>query len=206
MSQSYLMIDVNDERASALAEILSNKTCKKIIQLLSEKELSETEISNALKSPANTVNYNVKKLMDSGLIEKANKFWSVKGKSVSTYKISNKKILISPRPMVRGVLPVAIITGLVALGISKLFSVASNTLNYSNDVYSVSSSGAGVASGMMKVAAPSIAQQAPDRVTEAVTSAGTVVTAGSGIGPWAWFLLGAWISILLFVGWQVWKK
>ena len=144
MAESYLMIDVNDERTGAIAEILSNKTCKKIIQLLSEKELSETEIAQKLGSPANTINYNVKKLVDTGLIEQANKFWSVKGKKVSTYKISNKKILISPKPAIKGILPAAIVTGLLTLGI-KFFVSPTSTVANSLDQYSDTSFGITVA-------------------------------------------------------------
>ena len=198
------MIDVNDERAGALAEILSNKTCKKILQLLSEAELSESEIAKSLKSPANTINYNIKKLVESGLIEQAHKFWSVKGKKVSTYKVSNKKILISPKPMIKGILPAAIVTGLLTLGVKFFFgdNISNNSSSIVQSANQYSTSGAvGVANTAAMLAQPSI-----DRAGDLSGAAQTAVIAGTGVGPWAWFLLGAWGALLIFVIAQMWRK
>jgi predicted transcriptional regulator len=97
-NKKYVMLDLDDERIASLSNVLGNKTCKKILDYLAEKEASETQIANDLKMPANTVNYNIKQLLDAGLIEKTKTFfWSVKGKKVPTYTIANKKIVISPK-------------------------------------------------------------------------------------------------------------
>ncbi|MBI2631720.1 beta-propeller domain-containing protein [Candidatus Pacearchaeota archaeon] len=99
--EKYLNVDLNDPRSAAIAEVMTNKTCKKILDLIAEKEMSESDISSLLNIPLNTVGYNIKKLLDAGLIEKCkNFFWSVKGKKIPTYKLSNKKIIISPRRLV----------------------------------------------------------------------------------------------------------
>ena len=80
MNKKYVMFDLDDERILSLSNVLSNKTCKKILEYLADKEASETEISYELKLPANTVNYNIKQLLESGFIEKTkDSFWSVKG-------------------------------------------------------------------------------------------------------------------------------
>ena len=98
MVEKYLMLDLNNEKSIKIAEVLSNKTCKKILNLLSDKELTQTEISNNLKINMNTLDYNITKLLDSGLIEQSNKyFWSVKGKKIKTYRLANKKIVISTK-------------------------------------------------------------------------------------------------------------
>jgi len=100
MSDKYLNIDLNDPRSAAIAEVMSNKTCKKIIELLAEKEMSESDIASALGLPLNTVGYNIGKLLKVGLVDKSKTFfWSVKGKKIPTYRLSNKKILISPKRM-----------------------------------------------------------------------------------------------------------
>src|SRR3989338_6761074 len=118
MSDKYLMLDMDDEKTNQIAEIMSNKTCKAILLLLAEKEMSEGDIAGALKMPLNTVGYNVKKLTESGLIEKSKAFfWSAKGRKIPTYKISNKKIVISPKPGFKGIVPAILISGLAALGI-----------------------------------------------------------------------------------------
>ena len=86
MVKKQIVFDLDDPRISNLADVISNKTSKKILNYLAEKESSETEISIDLKLPANTVNYNIKKLLETGLIEKTkNHFWSVKGKKILIY-------------------------------------------------------------------------------------------------------------------------
>ncbi|MCL6500851.1 MAG: helix-turn-helix domain-containing protein, partial [Candidatus Pacearchaeota archaeon] len=91
MSKKYLMVSLEDPRTRKIAAVLSNKTCKKIIDMLAEKEASKSEIAKALKIPLNTTEYNVNKLVEAGLIEKSkNYFWSAKGKKIEIYKISNK--------------------------------------------------------------------------------------------------------------------
>ncbi|MEK6825474.1 MAG: beta-propeller domain-containing protein [Nanoarchaeota archaeon] len=112
MSDKYLNIDLHDPRAAAIAEVLANKTCKKILDLLAEKEMSESDISNLLGIPLNTVGYNMKKLLESGLVVKTKTFfWSVKGKKIPTYRLANKKIVISPRRI--PVAPLALTCGLL---------------------------------------------------------------------------------------------
>ncbi|MEM3074408.1 MAG: helix-turn-helix domain-containing protein [Candidatus Pacearchaeota archaeon] len=96
-TKKYLNIALDDSRISDLADVISNKTSKKIISFIADKESSESEISKELNIPATTVNYNIQKLLKSGLIKKSSEFsWSIKGKKIPKYKIANKKIIISP--------------------------------------------------------------------------------------------------------------
>ena len=110
------MLSLDDEKAGQISEIIGSKTCKAILDLLTEKELTESEIASELKIPLNTIDYNVKKLVSSGLIEPKKFFWSVKGKKIPSYRISNKSIIISPKSnKVKTILPVVLISGLAAL-------------------------------------------------------------------------------------------
>jgi len=115
-SDKFILMGLNDEKAGHIAEVLKNKTCKKILDYLAEiKEASEKDMSRVLEIPINTVEYNLKKLVKSGLVVKAkNFFWSVKGRKISMYKLARKHIIISPnkRPSLgalKGVLPVIFI-------------------------------------------------------------------------------------------------
>jgi DNA-binding transcriptional ArsR family regulator len=121
MVKKYISVDINDERMSKIAEILANKTAKKILNLLAEKELSESDIANELGIAINTVEYNLKKLMEAGLVEKAtNYFWSTRGKRIVLYRASNKKIIISPKTKFGGLLA-SVIGGGFILGGLKIF-------------------------------------------------------------------------------------
>lgn len=99
VDEKFLMFSMDDERIKSLSEVLGNKTCKKIIEYLSEtNEASQKDISTSVKLPMNTTEYNIKKLLESGLIQKRkNFFWSKKGKRIVMYELSNKSIVISPR-------------------------------------------------------------------------------------------------------------
>lgn len=199
MVEKYLNIDLEDPRIGAVADVISNKSCKKILSLLSEKEMSESDIAQSLKMPLNTVGYNVKKLVEAGLIEKSQSFfWSVKGKKVPTYRLSNKKIVISPKIKVKGIIPTVIITGIIAWVIKIVTSPANKI---SDEAYSTSQAG----ESMLKSA-----NYASDAGVEAVEAAPSF---SSGIhnyittapDAWAWFFVGALAGMLIFLLWN-WRK
>ncbi len=127
MEKKYILISMEDSGAKKLSKVLGNAACKKIIDLLAEKELSEKDIADALKTPINTVEYNLNKLMQAELIEKAkNFFWSKKGKKIDIYRLSNKSIIISPRSSrisskIKSILPVALLSGIGTILIKSIF-------------------------------------------------------------------------------------
>jgi DNA-binding transcriptional ArsR family regulator len=59
MTKNSVLIDLDDPRAAKIAEVMTNDTCKKILGLLAEGELSVGEISDKLGIPLNTASYNV---------------------------------------------------------------------------------------------------------------------------------------------------
>jgi predicted ArsR family transcriptional regulator len=94
----YIMVSMDDEKSKHLAGVLDDPTAKKILTLLSQKDASEADIANDLQIPASTAEYNIQKLVASGLIEKSEDFfWSVKGKKIPIYKLSKKYIVIAPK-------------------------------------------------------------------------------------------------------------
>lgn len=119
----YIAVSLDDEKAKDIAEVISNKTAKKILNILSEKDLSESDIASSLNLPLNTIEYNLKKLEKAGLIEKAKQFfWSTRGKKIPTYKLANKSILISTKQKIKGILPAAVFSFIAAIGIRFYFS------------------------------------------------------------------------------------
>jgi predicted transcriptional regulator len=97
MAEKYIMFSLEDEKSRKLGEVISNPTCKKIVNFLSENEASASDISKELKIPMNTLDYNLKKLVQASLIEKTKHFWSKKGKKIHIYKVANKLIVIQPK-------------------------------------------------------------------------------------------------------------
>ena len=172
-SEKYILFSLEDEKSKKLGEAISNPTCKKILALISEKELSEEDISKELKVPINTVEYNLKKLLHSGLIEKSKDFfWSKRGKKIPVYKIANKLIVISPKnsnlsSKLKNILPVALFSGILTL----LISVYSNARVFSQDA-------------LLKTANVPM-----------IESAGQISTFSTS-GNWVWFLAG-WFSFMI---------
>ncbi len=179
MAEKYLNIDLNDERTGKIAEVLANKTAKRILLQLADKEMSVSEIAQELKIPLNTADYNIKNLINTGLIERSkNFFWSIKGKKILTYRVSNKKIVISPKISFRGLIPAILISGLLALGI-KIYSDYSGT------------------EIRQKASVPAEAA-----LSAAQTGYDVLVNTENA---WLWFLSGALIALIIFVLWN-WRK
>ncbi len=195
---NYILISLDDEKSKAIAEVLSSKTCKKIINYLAEtKEASQKDLSDALKIPMNTIEYNVKKLLSSGFIQKRkNFFWSKKGKKIIMYELSKKSVIISHKKSVsskiKSILPAFILTaaGTFALWTyQKIKSVSQNLPNTDDVLYA-----------------------AEKAVTQTAGSGGG---GGGAISPetlltpigtplWLWFLIGSLIAIFIIsvVNWR----
>ena len=216
MGDKFILMDMDDERSKKIAEVIGNKTCKKIIDYLSEvKEASEKDLADKLNIPINTVEYNLVKLVESGLVDKTkNFFWSVKGKKIDMYKLSNKKIVISPKSFSRGIIPALIGIFLLSFGI-KVFSDRMNQENVIvNGMRDVSSS---VSSGAVNGASSVSASGA---IASSVAKAGFVPSAPSVVpgvsnfvsqncldnNIWLWFLLGGLSVILIFLLWNQLRK
>ena len=215
MSEKYIMLDMDDERAGAIAEVIGNATCKKILGLIAEKEMSEGDLSGELKIPINTVEYNINKLVAAGLIEETKGFlWSTRGKKIKSYRAVNKKILISPKKSLKGVVPAIVVSVLGAIGI-KLYSDSLDAVNSLANSGAVSGGAGSIEKGVATVApsATSAAgimaeggRNAADYATSSGVSGVVSSAAGSLISPWAWFVLGAFVAILIYVLWNMIKS
>jgi len=177
---NFLLISLDDEKSKPLAEVLGSKTCKEIINLLAQNELSEKDISEKLNCPINTVEYNLKKLLKAELIEKSqNFFWSVKGKKIPTYKLSNKSIIISPKKSsinskIKSLLPVAILVGVGSFLIKKFTTFSE------------------ISEPVLKVASLADSAQSAEKFANSANIFWTSLPA------WFWFLSGAIIVALIF--------
>lgn len=95
--ESFMLVSLKEQKAKKLAQVISNPTCRKILDYLATKEATETEISKALNIPISTVHYNLTQLKESKLVEVEEFHYSEKGKEVDHYKLANKYIIISPK-------------------------------------------------------------------------------------------------------------
>ncbi len=193
MNEKYLNIDIEDPRSGKIAEVLSNKTAKKILSLLAENEMSASEISDRLDLPLNTITYNMEKLVSSGLVDEVKGFlWSVKGKRIKKYKVSNRKIIISPRKAFYGILPAALISGVIAGAIKIWMNYSSMSVTRDSAEILVESEPAG---GALYASAPNLAK-----------SAGTAFGSSIFSGILVWVLGGIALGALICFIWRYTQK
>tara|TARA_Y100000310_G_C20658320_1_gene803221 strand:- start:239 stop:922 length:684 start_codon:yes stop_codon:yes gene_type:complete len=124
MAKQVVMFNLDDPLTKTIAESLTNESSRKLIQTLTEEELTPTELAKRLAVPLPTVHYNLEKLKKAGLIEEADFHYSEKGKKVLKYRVANKYILITPKETkgvmtkLRHILPVLVLgigSGLIYL-------------------------------------------------------------------------------------------
>ena len=123
--ESFILVSLEDEKTKKLSQSITNETCRKILNYLSEKEdATETQISNDLGIPMPTVNYNMKLLVENGLVEINEFHYSRKGREVDHFSLANKMIIIAPRKdekllsRLKKLLPVVAIIGVIGYGIN----------------------------------------------------------------------------------------
>lgn len=186
MVEKFILVSLEEEKAKKLAEIISNNTCRRILDYLSENEVSETDISKNLNIPISTVHYNLKHLLKHNLIEIKDFYWSDKGNKVYVYRVAKKIIVIAPKgttelkTKLKSILPVVLISA-AAAGVIRFFSKSAVKLT-------------------------DVQYAATKSITEAV-SAGAAMPQITNIIPnhALWFLVGALFSLIIYLIWN-WRS
>jgi DNA-binding transcriptional ArsR family regulator len=121
--ENFVLVSLNENKAKELAQVMSNESCRKILDYLAEKEATETDLAKRLELPLSTVHYNLKHLVEAGLVTAEEFHYSEKGKEVNHYKLANKYVIIAPKSTfglkekLKSVLPIALgavlISGLI---------------------------------------------------------------------------------------------
>jgi DNA-binding transcriptional ArsR family regulator len=127
--KSFLLVSLNENKAKKLAEVISNNTCRKILDFMAEKkDVTESELAKELSIPISTVHYNMQALLEARLVKSDEYHYSEKGKEVSHYRLANQYVIIAPegekeliREKLKSIIPTALIMG-AAAGIIKIFS------------------------------------------------------------------------------------
>ena len=125
-NKNFLLLSLEDSKTKKIANVVSNESCRKILDYLAKKEATESELSGKLQIPISTVHYNLQQLMETKLISTEEFHYSEKGKEVLHYKLANRYIIISPKSTyglkerLKGILPVALIATATA-GIIQIY-------------------------------------------------------------------------------------
>jgi DNA-binding MarR family transcriptional regulator len=194
--ENFILVSLEDSRSKEISEVLGSKTCKKVIAYLSEhKEASQKDLSDNLKIPMNTMDYNIKKLLSSGFIQKRkNFFWSKKGKKIVMYELSNKSIVISHKKpatdKLKSIIPAFILTAAGTFAVWTYEKLSSLSLTGERV-----SMGAGANNLMDKTVTESAAYATTPAIHNFLQNTPLL---------WGWFLAGALFVLTIFsiINWR----
>jgi DNA-binding transcriptional ArsR family regulator len=162
MAENVLVLEPGDVRAQKIAKAMASPTAGDILQLLAENQKSLTDITERLSLPMNTAKYHVDNLLDAGVISVADTKYSVKGREVKIYSLTNQLLIVAPRRSdIRSLLlKYASLFGIVALAslaLSSILPLAStwgmNAATVAPPVPGVGETGAGREAGTLAMKA-----------------------------------------------------
>ncbi len=197
-----ILVSLGDSKLKEMSEVLGSKSCVRILEELAVEDLAVSDIAKRLGMRLNTCDYNVKKLVRAGLIEKSGHWWSVKGKKMSVYRVVDRKIVISPRRRVaKKFIWVLGLTGVVGIWLRSLMKPADFMMSSDNEMIMEDAvfSAAPKAAALTADAVPEVAMMAANAgVSESIVREVSSVSFWGSLASWEWFLIGAWSAIVLF--------
>lgn len=198
-TKNFLLVSLEENKAKQLAQIVSNDVCRKILDHLAVNDghSTETEIASRLSIPISTVHYNLKQLVQSGIVKAEEFHYSKKGREVLHYTLANKYIIIAPKATeslsnkLRKILPVFAIVAGAGIAV-QLFTGFSGRLG--GQVMTANSA-------LEKIAAGAVPQAAQAVQDSAVT--GAVQTAQAQPSIALWFAIGALFALIVYLAYDI---
>jgi len=208
-NKNFLLLSLEDSKTKKIANVVSNESCRKILDYLAKKEATESELSGKLQIPISTVHYNLQQLMETKLISTEEFHYSEKGKEVLHYKLANRYIIISPKSTyglkerLKGILPVALIATATA-GIIQIYTkYFSKGAIAAGDNFMVAKSAA--VERVVEEAAPQALEAAAETMPQAAPiTAEKVYLIPQNIA--LWFLIGALFALAVYFVWRWIRK
>jgi len=97
MADQVVILEPGAEQATKIAKAMASKTAGDIMRFIGDGQKTSTEISEHLSIPMNTAKYHIENLLDAGLILVATTKYSVKGREVKVYTLTNQLLIVAPR-------------------------------------------------------------------------------------------------------------
>ena len=191
-NKNFLLLSMEDQQIKKISNVISNDSCRKILDFLSNKDATESELAEKLGIPISTVHYNLQQLQDASLVNSEEFHYSKKGKEVNHYRLANKYIIIAPKKTfgikekLRGILPVV----LIAAGAAGIIQLVSKYLSSSTyQIKEMAAEKIATANQYAGAAAPSLTKSAPE-----VAKTTNLLTQNLAL----WFLAGALFALLVY--------
>jgi len=188
--ENFILVSLDDPNSNKIAKVLSNKTSKRILEYLEENpKKSQQDISKELKIQLNTLEYNLKQLLEAKLIEKSTKFfWSQKGKRISLYEVSNKSIIFSTKKSkilseLKSIFFVSTVAGIFSM----IVRMKHTTIEVSKEYFLRTTT---------NFVEEKTAQVAMDSISQMATQTPNTISLGS---PLWWFFGGFILTTVIFI-------
>ncbi|MGD1003890.1 MAG: helix-turn-helix domain-containing protein [Methanoregulaceae archaeon] len=97
MAENIVVLEPGEERAQKIAKAMASQTASDILRFIGEGPKTSTEISEYLSLPMNTAKYHIENLLDAGLISVEKTKYSVKGREVKVYGLTNQLLIVAPK-------------------------------------------------------------------------------------------------------------
>lgn len=196
MANNVVFMEPGDERAQKIAKAMGSQTANDILQILGEGPQSLTDITGRLNIPMNTAKYHIENLLEAGLIAVEQTKYSIKGREVKIYMLTNQLLVVAPRQSnVRSLLlKYASLFGIVAVcsvmisilspvfGPGSLFRGSMNTMNTAPEYAMRQGDSAAVAKAVSESVAQNITQ-APDTLLAGTKGAADTWAANATLAP-----------------------
>ena len=95
-AEKLLILPLNDKNSKEISQIISNDTARNILEAIASVPLSTSELAEKLRIPLSTVQYNLDKLNNAGLVKVERTKYSEKMKPVKIYAPQRKFVVIVP--------------------------------------------------------------------------------------------------------------
>ncbi len=186
--ESFLLVSLDEDKSKKLAQVLSNDTARKILDLMSTKEyVTETELSKQLKIPLSTAHYNMGLLVKAKLVNDDHYTYSKKGKKINHYSLSNKYVIIAPkksnvlRQKLKEFLPVVLISALGTFALKYFYKPMAKVATF----------------GATRTAVDLVQEESAELVAKAMPeAANTVINSDHNFAMW--FFIGSMFALLTY--------
>jgi len=97
MTGNVVVLEPGDERAQKIAKAMGSQTASDILTLLAAGTKSLTDITGQLNIPITTAKYHTENLLDAGLITVSETRYSIKGREVKMYSLTDQLLIVAPK-------------------------------------------------------------------------------------------------------------
>lgn len=94
--ENIVILEPGDVRAQKVAKAMASQTAGDILGLLREGPKSLTDITERLALPITTTKYHVENLLEAGIITVSQTKYSVKGREVKIYSLTDQLLIVAP--------------------------------------------------------------------------------------------------------------